>query len=217
MRFSVPEKRPLPSPTAFTAFRVCRPPQMRLAPPPPISESHDLPRVRPCPRRRTGPAAPPPPLHRGGVGGEGVAGHPWGEGRACALWWEAGHAGGTLGSPSLGDGCLCGRVFTGVERWVCAPVHAEPGDSGAGGVTHLVVLPPWRMRRRGSRSRRGHAAHLAYRGQRRGETSAGCARIRGGGGGHGPAPPRAPRGEKDQLQGEGRTPLRALRVGKGGG
>lgn len=46
---------------------------------------------------------------------------------------------------------------------VCSGARG-PGDSGAGGVTHLVVLPPWRMRRRGSRSRRGHAAHLAYRG-----------------------------------------------------
>lgn len=70
---------------------------------------------------------PPRSLHRGGVGGESVAGHPWGEGRACASWWKAGHAGGTLGSPSLGDGCLRGRVFTGVERWVCAPVHADRG------------------------------------------------------------------------------------------
>ena len=36
--------------------------------------------------------------------------------------------GGTLDSPRLRGACLRGRVFAGVERWVCAPVHAEPRD-----------------------------------------------------------------------------------------
>lgn len=67
-----------------------------------------------------------------------------GEGQACA-WWEVAPAG-ALRSPSLGGGCLRGRVFT-VERWVCAPVHAEPGDYG-------TYPPSWRMRGRDSRSRR---------------------------------------------------------------
>lgn len=141
---------------------------------------------------------------------------PGGGSRVC-VEVGGGPRGGTLGSPSLGGGCLRGRVFTGVERWVCAPVHAELGDSGAGGATHSVVLPSWRMRRRGSGSRRGHAIHLAYWGR----LPRGGKRLRGlrcDSQGARPRPSQgSPLGEKDQLQGAGRTPRRALRVGKGGG
>lgn len=43
-------------------------PQMRQAPPPPTSESHDLPRVRPGPGRRAAPAAHPLLAHSASAG-----------------------------------------------------------------------------------------------------------------------------------------------------
>lgn len=74
LQFGIPEKRPLPSPTAFAAFRVGQAPTLKCG-------GHPLPQQRKVMTfsgcalapRSAGPAAPPSHTpHWEGVGGEGV-------------------------------------------------------------------------------------------------------------------------------------------------
>lgn len=127
-------------------------PQMRQAPPPPTSESHDLPRVRPGPQAPRGSrSAPPSPHTQPPQGSELRVSLKTPGGGRCAAWrWQArGHRarGVALGwEPAFART----RVHESWEVGVCASLGTKEGGATRG------CLPLWRMLSRGLRSRRGH-------------------------------------------------------------
>lgn len=136
-------------------------PEMRQAPPPPTSESHDLPGVRPGPQAPRGSrSAPPSPHTQPPQGLELRVSLKTPGGGQCAAWrWQAGgHR-----ARGVALGC-CERAFTRTrvhaswEVGVCASLGTKEGGATRGLSSSLEDGPS------GPEVKKGLWGHLAYPG-----------------------------------------------------